>query len=63
MSTRHSSGTTLSTASPHSSRGGNSKDSSYTVEGAEDLISEDESEVEEEELPIEDSEEEDKDEN
>ncbi|EUB59688.1 Fanconi anemia group D2 protein [Echinococcus granulosus] len=63
VSTRHSSGTTLSTASPHSSRGGNSKDSSYTVEGAEDLISEDESEVEEEELPIEDSEEEDKDEN
>ncbi|VDK21170.1 unnamed protein product [Taenia asiatica] len=47
VSTRHSGRTTLSTASPLSSREGNTEAGSYAIEGAEELMSEEDSEVEE----------------
>ncbi|KAL5105403.1 Fanconi anemia group D2 protein [Taenia crassiceps] len=62
VSARHSGRTTLSTASPLSSRGENSKDGSYTIECAEELMSEEDSEVEEANSSIDDAEEEEGDE-
>ncbi|KAL5961778.1 Fanconi anemia group D2 protein [Taenia solium] len=58
VSTRHSGRTTLSTASPLSSREGNTKAGSYTIEGAEELMSEEDSEVEEAGSSTDDAEEE-----
>ncbi|VDM18293.1 unnamed protein product [Hydatigera taeniaeformis] len=56
VSARHSGRTTISTASV-SSRGSNSNARSYTIEGAEELMSEDESDVEEADLSTDDTEE------
>lgn len=63
VSTRHSGRTTLSTASPLSSRGGDSKNGSYTIEGAEELMSEEDSEVGEVDSSDDDAGEEEEDEN